>query len=80
MPKTKRDYLKRACAQSVNHLATSIKRLDYVRTEFADVHPAETEMLVTIMEGINMNREVTLKFVAAMWGIDEDGLMAYLSG
>lgn len=78
MPKTKRDELKRWCAQALNNSAKAILDANNVRVEFEKVHPEFLPPLDSFMIGLAAQREHLLAFVAAAWGLDEEQVMRYM--
>lgn len=78
MPKTKRDELKRFCAQALNNSAKAILDVNNVYEEFKSVHPEFNPPLESFMVGLNTQREHLLAFVMAAWGLDEESIMKYM--
>ncbi len=77
MPRSKKDYYKRACAQAVSHMAAAIMRVNQLHELMVGQHDEELDELKTIMAGLVACREHTLKKAEQWWLLDEDGLRTY---
>lgn len=85
MPRSKRDDLKRSCAQAMNHLASAVLDVDAVRLAFveraAKVTKEEVDYvgyLEQVEIAVNANREALGAFALKVWELDEEALMRYM--
>lgn len=78
MARTKRDGLKRKCAQAINSITRAISDVADVYVEFKDVHPPHAQYLEVLITGLAKTREGLLTFIVDTWGIVEDDLPKWL--
>jgi hypothetical protein len=76
--RTKRDGLKRWCAQSLNSMAKAILDINNVYEEFKGVHDEHAEYLASLMVHIARDREGLVSFCKETWGLDEQQIMSYI--
>ena len=78
MARTKRDVLKRLCAQSLNNQAKSILAIQPVFEAFADVHPAHADYLQALIIEQAQVRERLIVFIGMAWDLTEEQVMHYI--
>jgi hypothetical protein len=76
--RTKRDGLKRWCAQSLNSMAKAILDINNVYEEFKGVHDEHAEYLASLMVHIARDREGLVSFCQETWGLNEQQIMSYI--
>lgn len=77
MPKTKRDYLKKALAQAYHDLERGLERIQQVYEPFSEQHPQHAEMLALIGQNVLMSQAFILDFWAKAWGKVPENLDHY---
>jgi hypothetical protein len=78
MARTKRDGLKRWCAQSLNSMAKAILDINNVYEEFKGVHDEHAAYLASLMVHIAKDREGLISFCKETWGLNEQQIMSYI--
>jgi len=78
MARSKRDDLKRKCAQAVNHLAAAVLDVNEVYIPFEENKREEAQHLELIMRAVASSREALIHFVKEAWGLDEEQLMGWM--
>lgn len=76
--RTKRDGLKRKCAQALNDMAKAILDINSIYEEFKSVHPDHANYLAALMVHIAKDREGLISFCMETWRLDEQGIMSYI--
>jgi hypothetical protein len=76
--RTKRDGLKRWCAQSLNSMAKAVLDVNNVYMEFKGVHEEHATYLANLMVRIAQDREALVSFCKETWGLDEQQIMSYI--
>lgn len=79
MPKSVRDLLKKKTGQVLNNSAKAVLDLNELYDAFKEHHPDLAQNLATQMLIIAAARDKVIEFAGDAWGLDEDGIMKYMS-